>query len=221
MRNHEEQSWQARKSETTRNRIMEAAINCFVTLGYTNTTITNIADEATLSRGAMMHHFESRLDVIKSAISYLVDKRLQEFETHLESISDPDNRDVVNSESLKATVNSLWDYFRLPSFYAFQELLITSRTDAELGDIVNAAQQRLDLGVSDAIGNYFPIWSDKKSALTLINDLFHFALQGMAMSDMLKQDEERTINLLNLLIENGISQFKQAEILGRFPDQNH
>ena len=49
--------WQAQKSAATRNLIIEAAIKCFVELGYAQTTTTAIADKAGLSRGAMLHHF--------------------------------------------------------------------------------------------------------------------------------------------------------------------
>ena len=55
--------WQAQKSAATRNLIVEAAIRCFVDLGYAQTTTTAIAEKAGLSRGAMLHHFPSKIDI--------------------------------------------------------------------------------------------------------------------------------------------------------------
>ena len=215
MRAINEFSWQARKSEATRSGIMEAALACFLNIGYTNTTVSKIALEARISRGAIMHHFDSRIDIIKSAINYLVDKRIEEFQHSLDTTIAPIARSEVSKATLTETVNALWAFFRLPSFYTFQELLLAARTDAELAEIIQPAQQRFDNAINESITLMFPVWKDKNSARVLVNDLFHFTLQGMALSDMLKQDEERTQNLLMLLIENGIHQYEQAETLMR------
>jgi len=210
-----ELSWQARKSQITRNCIMEAALTCFLSTGYANTTISKIAKEATVSRGAMMHHFDSRIDIIRSAINYLIDKRIEEFQQSIDTKVEPITRTEVNKSTLTGTVNALWEFFRLPSFFTLQELQLAARTDPELADIMHPAHQRFDEAINKSITSMFPIWENKNSAHVLVNDLFQFTLQGMALSDMLTQDEERTQNLLVLLIENAISQYKQAEILAR------
>ncbi|WP_101758001.1 TetR/AcrR family transcriptional regulator [Oceanicoccus sp. KOV_DT_Chl] len=44
--NDEGISWQAQKSAMTRDRILEAAIDCFIDLGYTNVTTAKVADFA-------------------------------------------------------------------------------------------------------------------------------------------------------------------------------
>ena len=61
--------WQAQKSASTRELIIEAAIKCLVELGYARTTTTVIAEKAGLSRGAMLHHFPSKLGIIRAAVS--------------------------------------------------------------------------------------------------------------------------------------------------------
>ena len=42
----EDISWQAQKSAMTRDRILDAAISCFVELGYTNVTTAKVASAA-------------------------------------------------------------------------------------------------------------------------------------------------------------------------------
>ena len=37
--------------------ILDAALDCFITIGYASTTTAKIADRARVSRGAMLHHF--------------------------------------------------------------------------------------------------------------------------------------------------------------------
>ncbi len=63
----------------TRDRILDAAINCFVELGYTNVTTAKVASSAGVSRGAMLHHFPSKTELIQAAVEYLHDKLLQDY----------------------------------------------------------------------------------------------------------------------------------------------
>ena len=75
----EDISWQAQKSAMTRDRILDAAINCFVELGYTNVTTAKVASSAGVSRGAMLHHFPSKTELIQAAVEYLHDKLLEDY----------------------------------------------------------------------------------------------------------------------------------------------
>src|SRR3546814_9651161 len=56
---------QSLKSGQTRARLIEATIRCIVKSGYSNTTTPQIANAAGLSRGAMLHHFENGMALIK------------------------------------------------------------------------------------------------------------------------------------------------------------
>ena len=71
--------WQAQKSASTRTQIIETAIKCFVDEGYSRTTTTLIAEKAGLSRGAMLHHFPSKLAIVRAAVEHLHAKRLRAF----------------------------------------------------------------------------------------------------------------------------------------------
>ena len=86
-------SWQAQKSASTRTQIIEAAIKCLVELGYGRTTTTVIAQKAGLSRGAMLHHFPSKMDIIRAAVDYLHAKRLRAFRKAMTKVA-PDGDHV-------------------------------------------------------------------------------------------------------------------------------
>jgi len=54
--------------EVTRNRILDAAQQLFITKGYEHTSIQNIVDElGDLSKGAIYHHFKSKKTSSKSS----------------------------------------------------------------------------------------------------------------------------------------------------------
>src|SRR5262245_35092121 len=82
----EDMSWQAQKSAMTRDRILDAAINCFIELGYTNVTTAVVASSAGVSRGAMLHHFPSKTELIQAAVEYLHNKLLQDYTARVANI---------------------------------------------------------------------------------------------------------------------------------------
>ncbi len=82
----EEISWQAQKSAMTRDKILEAAVDCFIHLGYTNVTTAKVASAAGVSRGAMLHHFPSKTELIQAATEYLHGKLLEDFTSRVRKI---------------------------------------------------------------------------------------------------------------------------------------
>ena len=78
-------SHQAQKSAQTKARLVEATIRCLVKFGYAGTTTPKVAEEAGLSRGAMLHHFESGRELMQATIMELHNKRLRAFRRAVES----------------------------------------------------------------------------------------------------------------------------------------
>ena len=74
-----EKTWQQRKSEITRTALLDAAVDCFYELGYARTTTDNIARQAGVSRGAMLHHYPTRFDLIRAAVQHINLMRLAWF----------------------------------------------------------------------------------------------------------------------------------------------
>ena len=66
-RTHEERSAQ------TQQKLIEAAIFCLHRYGYAATSTTLVAEVAELSRGAMVHHFGAKVDLMLAVARYVVD----------------------------------------------------------------------------------------------------------------------------------------------------
>src|SRR5687767_13834636 len=116
--------WQAQKSASTRNLIIEAAIECFIKLGYARTTTTAIAERAGLSRGAMLHHFPSKIDIVRAAVEHLHAKRLRAFRKSAQ-------RAAPGGDRVAQSVEAYWAHAKHPMFVAFFELSVAARTDPE------------------------------------------------------------------------------------------
>jgi AcrR family transcriptional regulator len=185
--------WQAQKSASTRELIVDAAIRCFVEFGYSRTTTTLIAERAGLSRGAMLHHFPSRIAVVRAAVEHLHAKRLRAFRR---AAGLPPGADSVHS-----SVEAYWRHVRHPMFVAFFELAVAARTDKELADILRPAQEAFEREWFQAAVDVFPEWRGRDDQFALALDLSRYVLEGMAISFLTLKENERDKRVLRYLEE--------------------
>ena len=189
----EDISWQAQKSAMTRDRILDAAINCFINLGYTNVTTAKVASTAGVSRGAMLHHFPSKIDIVKAAVEELHAKRLKAFRKSV-SAAPPAGKGRVH-----LAVQAYWQHVRHPMFVAFFELSVAARTDPELEAILKPAQAAFDEEWYRTATEAFPEWQSDKAAFDIALDLSRYLLEGMAVSFLTHEETEREEHLLEYL----------------------
>jgi AcrR family transcriptional regulator len=186
-------SWQAQKSAATRKLIIEAAIQCFVDLGYGRTTTMRIAQAAGLSRGAMLHHFPSKIDIVKTAVDELHAKRLKAFRTSIMQAP------AAGKGRVHVAVQAYWQHVRHPTFVAFFELSVAARTDPELEAILKPAQAAFDEEWYRTAAEAFPEWQSDTVAFDLALDLSRYLLEGMAVSFLTHEESEREQHVLDYL----------------------
>lgn len=194
---------QAEKSLVTQTVILEAVIKCLIEKGYAKTTMESVAKYGKVSRGAMMHHFSSRADVIEKATIFLAERRLEEFEHLARTIvpPQPPGEKPQLSHMLKA-MELVRTYYSLPSFEAGHELLLAARTDKKLAKVVRRAQALINDGIAPIILRVFPFWAGKSPELLVaLADLIHCTFRGVAMAHMDDLNAERVGHLERLLAE--------------------
>ncbi|MCS6947673.1 MAG: TetR/AcrR family transcriptional regulator [Steroidobacteraceae bacterium] len=186
--------WQAQKSAATRQLIIDAAIACFVQLGYARTTTTEIAKRARLSRGAMLHHFPSKIDIVKAAVDYLHAKRLRAFRKAMA-------QDPPGGDHIRQGVENYWAHVKHPLFVAFFELAVAARTDPELARILRPAQEAFEKEWERTCLELFPEWRGKGKRFDLAFDLSRYLLEGMALSFLTHKETKRDRRLLQYLVD--------------------
>jgi AcrR family transcriptional regulator len=196
---HVGDGWQAEKSALTRQAILEAAVRCFVEHGYANTTTAMIADEASVSRGAMMHHFPSRSAVMNAVVGYLHVRRLNEYRALMTDIDSPD-RTVTRAE-IRVSVETAWEYVNLPSFIAYQELLGAARTDPDLAESVREVERDFEREFLKTVRSVFPHWKQVKS-LQAAHDLVQFVMQGMGVAHHSPNREQRANRVIETVTDH-------------------
>jgi len=167
--------WQARKSAATRLQILDATLRCFTKFGYFHTTTPAIAEEAGLSRGAMLHHFPTRTDVVRAAIAHLHAKRLKAFRAAVEGLPPGENRAY-------AALRAHWEQVRHPLYAVCIELQVAARTDPELADILAPAEKAFARELQETAREVVPEWNQAGPQFEIGYELATCSLRGMALN---------------------------------------
>ena len=194
----------------TRSAILEATIQCLLELGYANTTTALIANYAGVSRGAMMHHFPSRISVMRAVIDYLHVLRLQEYRDLMSDIDDPQSK--LTDKAIRESVEAAWRYVNLPSFLAYEEMLAASRTDAELRQIIEPVEKDFEKQFLNTVKAVFPHWQNLRR-LEGAHDMVQFLMKGMALSHMSARKNARAKRVMTYLTAILHDIYKEANLM--------
>jgi AcrR family transcriptional regulator len=114
------------RSAATRLKLVEATVQCLYELGYHQTSTVIVTKRAKVSRGAMLHHFPSKADLMMATADYIRNHRREAHRLHLE-------RYKTAREKFLQLIDVLWEEFQTPSGVARIELMLGSRNDPEIG----------------------------------------------------------------------------------------
>src|SRR5437016_14683731 len=70
----------AERSAATQARLLDATIECLIERGWAGTSTTEIVRRAGVSRGAQVHHFPAKEDLVLAAVEHLLQRRIREFQ---------------------------------------------------------------------------------------------------------------------------------------------
>jgi len=203
----EEISWQAQKSAMTRDRILDAAISCFIDEGYTNVTTAKVASTAGVSRGAMLHHFPSKTELIQATVEYLHQRLLDDYTERVTRIP------IIEEGHARrrAGLDAYWDHLTGDLAMAYHELCVAGRTDPELKDILAVSSSSFARHVDESNTQLFSEWADTGDRYLLAMDITRFMMEGMALGQLTKDRSKRIPMLLDYLADRLDEIFEDAE----------
>jgi AcrR family transcriptional regulator len=168
---------QEERSATTRARLLDATLECLAELGYARTTTTEIAERGGVSRGAQLHHFPTKAELVTEAVEHLFERRNQEFREAFAGLP-------ADVERSRAAVDLLWSMVAGPTFYAWLELVVAARTDPQLKPRVTALTLRFSENVSRTWSELFARPAGAPPFWDLLPVLTFAFLQGLAIDAM-------------------------------------
>ena len=145
---------QDEKTAETRRRLLDAAIGCLIDRGYANTTTSEIAERAGLSRGAQLYHFPKKEELLTSALEHLFELKFGEIKEKVSRLTNENDRRAT-------AIDLLWEITNGRLTTAWIELVVASRTDAYLRESVSAANHRIEELINRSSRNYFHAPKDR------------------------------------------------------------
>lgn len=127
---------QADRSRAMRARLLEATVELLVERGFAGTSTTLVSERAGVSRGAQLHHFPTKNDLVVAAVEHLTELRGAELAEAVATL--PQER-----RTTRAVLRMLGDHFASPVFAAALELWVAARTDEALLAAVSPLEQRV------------------------------------------------------------------------------
>ena len=173
-----------------RARLLDATVDCLARLGYAGTTTTEIAKRARVSRGAQLHHYPRKEDLVIASVEHVFRLRLEEFGKAFANIPPETDRRPI-------AVELLWSMFQGPIFHAWLELVVASRTDKALREALREMNERFQGDIRVYFKEIFgpsPLTTD----FELIPAFIFSLMDGMAMRIIVGNDQEND-RILNLL----------------------
>lgn len=128
----------AQRSEDTRRKAVAAAVACLHRLGFASTTTMQVADEAGISRGAMLHQFPTRADLMLAVVRTVFE---EERELYRAAFAAVDGR---SREKFLATPDIMWTILSRPEALAVLEILIEGRSDPALAGPLAELQDQIE-----------------------------------------------------------------------------
>ena len=178
-------SLQDERSAETRRRLLDATVACLVERGYAGTTTTEIASRAGVSRGAQLHHFPKKDELVVSALEHVFELRLAEM-----SAAVAERPSGSRAHRIALLIDAMWPLFKGPTFCAWLELVVASRTDPALNDAVRAASVRFGEGFRVGLGALLDWPEEYREKLDDLIGVVFAHLESLALERMLFAPDE-------------------------------
>jgi AcrR family transcriptional regulator len=183
--NFKQRLTQDEKTAETRRRLLDAAIVCLIDRGYSNTTTSEIAERAGLSRGAQLYHFPKKEELLTSAVEHLIELKFNELKEKVSRLTNENDRRAM-------AIDLLWESLNGRLATAWIELIVASRTDSYLRESVRPASDRVAEFINRSFEELFPRPENAGAYYELIPHIVCLTLEGMTLERMTLNSELTT-----------------------------
>lgn len=178
---------QEERSAETRAALLHATVSAIHDLGYAAVTTAIISERAGLSRGAFLHHFHTKAELMAAVVKMVFDDEMAQYQ---EIVQSPE------MDQISQWPRILWSVLSRPSGIAVLEILQAARSDPDLARMVGPTQKAAEEG---ALSKLREAYGGDESTARSIMRLMVWAIRGLTLSDMILPDRQATLGAVNLL----------------------
>jgi AcrR family transcriptional regulator len=199
---------QQQRREETRRALLDAAVESLIEVGFSRTTTLEVQRRADVSRGALLHHFPSKAELLVAAVDHLAEMRARELKSLSsqlppEGTEPPDgprrgHADHAPGSDARtgAVLDLLWQCFSGTFFKVSMELRTAARTDSELRSVLIVAERSLRDRIVAQSRTLFGRAVAEHPALERALDLTLQLMIGAAMSSVLHGETSHLDDLI-------------------------
>jgi AcrR family transcriptional regulator len=185
---------QESRSAATRARLLEVAVESLYTKGYAATSTTVVAEGAGVSRGAMLHQFPTKVDLMLFVVQAVYEEDIRLYHEALDPIADP-------KERLRAFPRAVWEVLCRPAGVAVLEIMQGSRSDPVLSERLKPLQKQIEEDSYKQAGALLN-WGTRASSPDK-SRLLVWAFRGLSIARLLADEPaeiEKSVDLLSELL---------------------
>lgn len=184
---------QSERSRRTRARILSAAITLLREKGYSAFRVADVANSAGVSRGAQLHHFPTKDELVSACLE-------QVFSIALEKATIASNSAIDDDSLFDAACDDAEDFFYGEDFLIALDLVISGNKLRDLADDVRSMSQQRRVGAEQVWVSRFARTGLSPSDAEDILWLLWSVLRGLAVRSQIGKDAERTRRVTELTI---------------------
>jgi AcrR family transcriptional regulator len=193
-----ERRTQSEKSLAMRERLLAATVECLVELGYSRTTTIEVIERAQVSRGAMLHHYPSRAELLTAVLTHLADAQIAELRA---SVADFE----PGPDMVADAIDVLWANFSSPSSYALLELIVAARTDRELHAHLQPLIAKYEAIVAETARELFSAFAPSPEFFEIGRRAIYYLMHGLAVTQIVRADDAEANLMLDALKQQSVA----------------
>lgn len=178
---------QEERTRLMRARLLDATVDLLVERGFTGTTTTLVAERAGASRGALLHHFPSKNDLVVAAVEHVMTARGVELEVAAAGLHGRDTRRVLDL---------LAEHVTSRVFTAALELWVAARTDQTLREAVAPLELKVGRQTHRLTVRLLGADESRPGVRELVQATLDLA-RGLALAETLNDDSRRRSGILD------------------------
>ena len=184
---------QQQRRDETRRALLDAAVESLIEVGFARTTTLEVQRRADVSRGALLHHFPSKAELLVAAVDHLAEMRARELKQLAGALPEEKNAKARTD----AVLGLLWQCFSGTMFQVSMELRTAARTDPELRPVLAIAERSLRDRIFAQARTLFGKDVAEHPGIERALDLTLQLMIGAAMSAVLHKEERRLDDLID------------------------
>lgn len=190
---------QAERTAAMKRRLIDAAIHCLHAFGYAATSTELVIQHAGVSRGALLHQFPTRVDLMMGVVRTVYAEDVERYNAWLGRIRDPIERYFAIPETT-------WAMISRPAGLAVLEIMVASRSQPGLPQRLGPVQAEIDAHAAALFSDY-----REQAGLRPVKDAAHLhrtilaALRGLSIELMFTGDHDgarKSVALLRAQLED-------------------